>query len=207
VVAVCQNGVEHAQRLEAQVPREAVVPVVVHASAVRVGPGRVRCDGPLRLIVPACAHAALIVEAFEGDGVSVRVVEDFQTAQWRKLCLNAVAGIMAATGRPAVVFRETMFRTMAQDLAMECVQVARAEGARIGNEYAQEVVDYFVSLAPDAGSSILADRMAHRPLEWDARNGVIQRLGSRHGIPTPVSDLLVPLLAQASVVSTSSPAY
>lgn len=37
-----------------------------------------------------------------------------------------------------------------------------------------------------------------RPLEWDARNGVVQRLGAKHGIPTPVSDVVVPLLAAAS---------
>ena len=51
---------------------------------------------------------------------------------------------------------------------------------------------------PDIGSSILFDRLAGRELEWDARNGVVRRLGRRHGIPTPVSDVLVPLLAAAS---------
>lgn len=51
---------------------------------------------------------------------------------------------------------------------------------------------------PDTGTSILADRVAGNPLEWDVRNGVVQRLGAAHGIPTPVSDVLVPLLAAAS---------
>ena len=32
-------------------------------------------------------------------------------------------------------------------------------------------------------------------MEWDARNGVIVRKGAFHGIPTPVSAALVPLLA------------
>jgi 2-dehydropantoate 2-reductase len=50
----------------------------------------------------------------------------------------------------------------------------------------------------DLGTSILADREAGRPLEWDTRNGVVQRLGRAHGIPTPISDLVVPLLAAAS---------
>jgi 2-dehydropantoate 2-reductase len=44
----------------------------------------------------------------------------------------------------------------------------------------------------------LYDRQAGRELEWDARNGVVRRLGRRHGIPTPVSDVIVPLLAAAS---------
>jgi 2-dehydropantoate 2-reductase len=53
-------------------------------------------------------------------------------------------------------------------------------------------------MPPDLGSSILFDREANRPLEWDARNGVVRRLGARHGIPTPISDVIVPLLAAAS---------
>ena len=47
-------------------------------------------------------------------------------------------------------------------------------------------------------SSILADREAGRPLEWDIRNGVMQRRGRAHGIATPISDVLVPLLAASS---------
>jgi 2-dehydropantoate 2-reductase len=48
------------------------------------------------------------------------------------------------------------------------------------------------------GTSILADREANRPLEWDTRNGVVLRRGRDHGIPTPIRDLVVPLLAAAS---------
>ena len=43
-----------------------------------------------------------------------------------------------------------------------------------------------------------ADRVAGLPLGWDARNGVVQRRARAHGIPTPVSDVVVPLLAAAS---------
>ncbi|MCC7937749.1 ketopantoate reductase C-terminal domain-containing protein, partial [Klebsiella pneumoniae] len=46
--------------------------------------------------------------------------------------------------------------------------------------------------------SILIDRLNGRPLEWDIRNGVVQRRGRQHGIPTPLSDIIVPLLAAAS---------
>jgi 2-dehydropantoate 2-reductase len=48
------------------------------------------------------------------------------------------------------------------------------------------------------GTSILSDLEAGRPLEWDIRNGVVARRGRTHGIPTPISDILVPLLAAAS---------
>ena len=46
--------------------------------------------------------------------------------------------------------------------------------------------------------SFLADRQADRPMEWDIRNGVIQRYGRKHGIAVPISDVVVPLLAAGS---------
>jgi 2-dehydropantoate 2-reductase len=35
-------------------------------------------------------------------------------------------------------------------------------------------------------------------MEWDIRNGVIIRKARAHGLQTPISDVLVPLLAAAS---------
>ena len=49
----------------------------------------------------------------------------------------------------------------------------------------------------DAGNSMLADRRAGRPMEIDARNGVIVRLGRKHGIPAPMNALMVALLEAA----------
>ncbi len=80
-------------------------------------------------------------------------------------------------------------------LTVPDVAVARAEGAGLDAADAEAVVDRLASFPPDLGTSILFDRLAGRPMEWDARNGVVCRLGRAHGIETPVSDVLVPLLA------------
>jgi 2-dehydropantoate 2-reductase len=48
------------------------------------------------------------------------------------------------------------------------------------------------------GTSMLFDREAGRPLEWDIRNGVIVRKGRAHGLATPISEVIVALLAAAS---------
>jgi len=37
-------------------------------------------------------------------------------------------------------------------------------------------------------------------MEIDARNGVIVRLGSKHGIPTPVNQMMVALLEATTTV-------
>lgn len=198
VVAVLQNGVEHVERVAPLVGPAHVLPVVVHCSAEAESVGHVRAKAPMRLVTPVSAAGSRFAALMNGSGIRVEASDDFVTEQWRKLCLNAVAGIMAATGRSAEVFRSNEVGRLAHRLAIECVEVGRAEGAKLDQGFAAELVRQFQSLPRGAGSSILSDRLASRPLEWDARNGVIVRLGARHGIPTPVSDVLVTILAAAS---------
>ena len=51
---------------------------------------------------------------------------------------------------------------------------------------------------PDVATSMLGDREAGKPLEWDIRNGVILRKARKHGQAAPISEVIVPLLATAS---------
>lgn len=145
--------------------------------------------------VPAGRRLAGLLEL---GGARVRPVADFRAELWRKLTVNAVAGLMVLTGRRAGMYRRSDIRGLALALARECLAVAAADGVTLAGSTAEQVVDELAGAPGDLGSSILFDRVAGRPLEWDVRNGVLCRLGARHEVPTPVSDVLVPLLAAAS---------
>jgi 2-dehydropantoate 2-reductase len=195
-VLVLQNGVEHAERLSGVVPADHVVPGIVWCTAEAITDDEVVVRaGDRRIEVPA---ADGIGAWFAGSFLRIEPVADFTTAMWVKLVYNAVVAVEALTGRRAEVFSDPGIRRLARDLAAECAAVARAAGAVLPDEFADEVVDHLAALPPDHGTSILYDRQAGRPLEWDARNGVITRIGARHDVPTPISDVLVPLLATTS---------
>jgi 2-dehydropantoate 2-reductase len=66
--------------------------------------------------------------------------------------------------------------------------------AQLGDEVADDVLRFYRTQPPDSINSIYADRLAGRPVEIDARNGVIVRLGEKHGIPTPNNRMAVALL-------------
>jgi 2-dehydropantoate 2-reductase len=193
VVVVLQNGVEHRALVGPLAGPATVLPAIVWCPSEGVAPGRVRQRGRARLSVPD-EPAGAALAALLGDGAEVDVVPDFLTESWRKLCLNAVAAVMVVTGRRAEVYREPEQLELACRLATECVAVGRAEGARLGPETVEEITSQLTTMPPDLGTSMLFDRLAGRRLEWDARNGVISRLGARHGIPTPASDAIVPAL-------------
>jgi 2-dehydropantoate 2-reductase len=193
VVVVLQNGVEHRAQVEPLVAAATVLPGIVWCPSEGVAPGRVRQRGPARLSVPSEPAGARLAELL-GDAAQVDVVEDFLTESWRKLCLNAVAAPMVVTGRRAEVYGDADQFELARRIAAECVAVGRAEGARLGDETVDEIVGQVAAMPPDMGTSMLFDRLAGRRLEWEARNGVISRLGARHGIPTPASDAVVAAL-------------
>lgn len=200
VVCVLQNGVEQERRIAPSLPGSPVLPSVVWFPAQRQPDGSVWLRGKPRLTLPQTPPVGVVVAALQGTrcAVELAAAADFTSLAWRKLLQNAVAGLMVLAGRRAAMFSRADIAGLALAYLREGLAVARAEGAVLGDAVAQEILAQFQALPADMGSSILADREAGRPLEWDIRNGVVQRYGRFHGMPTPISDLVVPLLAAAS---------
>lgn len=198
VVCVLQNGVEQKTLVAPHVPGSPVLPSVVWFPAQREPDASVWLRGKARITLPDTQESSLVLSALSGTRCSVDVAADFTSVAWRKLLQNAVAGLMVLAGRRAGMYSRADIAGLALAYLQECLEVARAEGATLGDEVPQEIVDAFRGYPADLGTSILADREAGRPLEWDSRNGVVQRRARSHGIATPISDLVVPLLAAAS---------
>jgi len=193
-VVVLQNGVEQRAVAGPFTGEATVLPAIVWIATETTAPGHVRVVDDARILLPDEPAAHAVLPLLEG----AEVTADFVTEAWRKLTVNAIAGLMVLAGRRSAIFRRDDIAGVGRALALETFAVARAEGADLPDAAVDELLAWFSGLPPDAGTSILADRLAGRPLEWDARNGVIARLGARHGVPTPVSDVIVPLLAAAS---------
>jgi 2-dehydropantoate 2-reductase len=196
-IAVLQNGVEQRERVAAWSPPARVLPVVVDCPASVLAPGCIEQRRPARLTVPDDDAGRGFAALFAGTPIAVDLSADWQTAAWRKLCVNVVGGALAAlAGRPLAALRHPRRAQVARSLARECAAVARAEGADVSDEFAVGVAERALSSA-DGRPSILADRLAGRPLEVDARNGAVVRFGRRHGIATPANERVCALLADA----------
>ena len=198
IVVVLQNGVEQVEQVQPLCPSSTVIPGIVWFSAETQPEGWVRLRGEARLALPTGPAATTFADLWRGAGGAADCDPDFTTAAWRKLLVNAVAGLMVLTGRRSGMFRRDDLADLANRYAAECLEVARAEGARLDDDVASGTVEMFRQAPADMGTSMLADREAGRPQEWDIRNGVIIRKARTHGIATPLSDVLVPLLAAAS---------
>ncbi|NDL61593.1 oxidoreductase [Acerihabitans arboris] len=198
VVCALQNGIEQKTQLEPYVNGAKVLPSVVWFPAQREPDASVWLRAKPRLTLPDVPQAKLIADVLSGTRCVVELSTDFISIAWRKLLQNAVAGLMVLANRRAGMFSRVDITELALAYLRECLTVARAEGAVMDDNVPKEIVNGFHHAPADLGTSILADRQANRPLEWDIRNGVIQRYGHSQGIPTPISDVLVPLLAAGS---------
>jgi 2-dehydropantoate 2-reductase len=198
IVAVLQNGVEQVEQVQPLCPSSAVIPGIVWYGAETQPAGWVRLRTEAALVLPTGPAAETVAELLRAAGCRVDCDSDFITAAWRKLLTNALAGFMALSGRRAGMFRREDVAALSRRYVAECLAVARAEGARLTDDAVDELVGLFRQAPEDMGTSILADRENRRRMEWDIRNGVIIRKARAHGLPTPISDVVVPLLAAAS---------
>jgi 2-dehydropantoate 2-reductase len=198
VVCALQNGVEQVDRVGRFCPSSTVVPAAVWISSEIQPHGWVRVRNQPRLVLPDTEAAAVLAELLRDAGVTVELDPDFSTAAWRKLLVNSVVGFMVLTGRRSGIFRRDDVAALGRRYLAECLAVARAEGADLGDEVIDEIVDTLAQSPPDITTSMLTDREAGKPLEWDIRNGVILRKAAAHGLATPISEVVVPLLAAAS---------
>ena len=198
VVCALQNGVEQQNQLASYTGGATVLPSVVWFPAQRETDASVWLRAKPRITLPDSPEANLVLNALSGTRCTVELAVDFTSVAWRKLLQNAVAGLMVLANRRAGMYMRPDITRLALAYLHECLAVARAEGATLDDDVPQTIVDGFHRAPADLGTSILADRQANRSLEWDIRNGVVQRFGRKHGIPTPLSDVIVPLLAAGS---------
>lgn len=193
-VAVIQNGVEHRERFAPYVDCVRLLPVVIDCPAERQSQCGVRMRGAARMCVEKSLLGLEFGALFAGSPASMESTADFITVAWRKLCVNSVGALNALTLKPAGVLRDGAMGRLAVDMVAECVAVGRAEGAHLSDSLGEEILEHYRAGPPSAVNSLLADRLAGRRMETDARNGAVVRKGEKHGIPTPLNRMAVSLL-------------
>lgn len=204
-VAILQNGVEHRERFADYPPANRLVPVMVDCPAERTAPTVIRQRGTATMVVQDDALGREFVALFAGTPVEAKVTDDLKSEVWRKLCVNAAGVISGLVMQPAGVMKDAGIGEVSRQIVRECIAVGRAEGAVMDDSLVESVLQRYRLAPPDSINSLHADRLAGRPTEIDARNGVIVRLGRKHGIATPCNQMAFALIEAMSAASVRPP--
>ena len=193
-VAIIQNGVEHIENFSPFLKPEQIVPVIIDTPAERRPDNTIIQRGPVRMQVKNNPLGVAFAALFAGAKTEVVLEDDFLSVAWKKLCLNAAGAVGALLGKPSGVLQDEGLGQIVLDIIAECMAVGQAEGAHFDAGLGPQILARFRAAPPDSINSITTDRLAGRPMEIDARNGVIVRKGQLHAIATPVNKMIVALI-------------
>ncbi len=196
LVVSVQNGIEGVERLTPLAPTSTVIPAVVYCGAELVAPGHIRHSRSARLIVPDGAPGQRLADLAEGTKLRIDPSPGQEVSAWVKLGINSVAnGLTALTNKPMGVVAEPGIRAIADQLLTECWTTGKAAGVDLDLGVIDKTLDGMAGNNTKGRTSMLQDREAGRPTEVDAIHGAILRAGKRHGVPTPVTQIVHDLLA------------
>ncbi|KXV02812.1 hypothetical protein AD929_01665 [Gluconobacter potus] len=197
-VLVAQNGVDQQQTFRNYFSNSPIIPAVIYFNAQRDKPGSVnlRRIGHEDVCLPQQDVTRLLASAFSTGGLRVLLTEDIQTYLWLKLLANiSVNPLTALTGQPTGIMHRLDIADSARALMFEALPVARAEGAKITRQDVEAIMKWISTIPPESRSSMLQDKQAMAPLEYQALTGAVVRAGARQSIPTPLNKLILSLLA------------
>lgn len=196
ILVIAQNGVDHMERFAGVVGDDvAVVPAIPMLPASRRAPGHVVVGTPSRLVIPKIAAAATVESIFADSFIDIEVSDDWTTAAWFKLVMNAASGGMGVLARRgSEIYADLDAQQLLLDLMEEVAAVGRAEGANLADDVPASLQRYQIANAGGHTTSIVVDRLAGTPTEWRERNEIVVRRAEKHGIAVPLSKAVATLM-------------
>jgi 2-dehydropantoate 2-reductase len=212
--AVCsvQNGVGNEELIAEHVPR--VIRGTTFPAGRVVAPGVVQMDtagdtwiGPFEERAASAAEIERLADVLTRGGMPTVALADARGAQWTKLIFNAASNPLGAlTGLTHGRLCELpATRALISALVNEGVAVADSLGITLDSD-PDALIDHAAEVAYDHRASMLQDALAHRRTEIDALNGGIVRFGAQTGVPTPLNEAIVALIAGMEHAWSSQPA-
>jgi len=195
VVLSVQNGIDNEHQIGEVIGPDHIVGCVSYVSSTIESPGVIgQTGGPGKIVLGemhggTSARTEALQSTLQNSGITAELHLDIQVALWQKfLGICGVNGITALTRLPMgkiVACKET--NNLMRGTMQEVETVARASGANLPEGCVDQSMDFFSSVEPSVRGSMYYDLAAGRRLELEVLNGTVVRLGSEHGIPTPIN--------------------
>ena len=201
-VITLQNGVEAYKEVGRAYGMERVLPGAAYIETHVAEPGVVEQVGEVVRIVfgeadgSSTQRALAIQDTLRAAEINSELADDVLKALWTKFVFIATLAGVTSTSRASMapLLADAQSRTMVVACLREIESVGRAEGVGLDEDVVDKIMAYMESTAKDLHASMHTDLELGRPLELEALNGTVARLGREHGVPTPVNDVLYSLL-------------
>lgn len=197
-----QNGVDNEDKIRNVVSRGDVYGGVAYISSRITAPGEITEVGGFQRIVfgpqgPAInSNADNVHEAFLRAGIKSQLQGDITKELWRKLIFIASMGSLTALSRltHGEILANRRLVSLMFDAMREVQSVAWKLGVEVEPVDEPRVLEGLKRFSDDTRSSMYFDLAAGKPMEIEALNGTVVRLGEQFGVPTPIHRVMYSVL-------------
>lgn len=200
-VLTFQNGVESHEQLGAVLGQEHCLHGAFWASATIEAPGIITEAIEARISYGEAdgtesPRVQEIQRVFQDAGVAAEVSSDTLKVLWDKFVLLASAAGTTSASRTRIkaLIQYQEGRKLLLAAVSEAEAVGRARGVNLPQVIAEQRVSYIESLPDDFQTSMHVDLENGRPLELEALNGAVVRIGREVGVLTPIHSFLYAVL-------------
>ncbi len=193
-ILVLQNGLGNEDLVQSLVgPEVDVVRGLASTGVEFLSPGRIEVKLVRETVLPKTATGEKMGRFFDLCGLGVRLSKRMDIEVWRKLTMNCVINPLTALFRvPNTEIAVEGLREVRRGIVDECIRVAEREGVILEGDLEGEISRAAASYSNI--SSMCQDIMRGRRTEIGFLNGKVSELGRRHGVATPVNDVLTSLI-------------
>jgi 2-dehydropantoate 2-reductase len=190
------NGIDIHERTRRLLPDARVLPACVLVGTHVDRPGVVAHAGGDGVIFLGCDpdHPDFVPTTFlallEDAGIRYRWFEDPRPAIWEKFVFIASFGLVTAASRTTLgeVLGEATLMEDVRGIMGEVVSIAVREGVALDPDAIANAIAKAGGFPPDTKTSFQRDVESGAEDEGDLFGGTIMRLGTRLGVPTPVTE-------------------
>ncbi len=200
-----QNGIGHEAIIQNIVGKEKVLGGTTTQASNILGPGHIKNHASLPSWIGeyeggVSDRVKEIADTFTEHGLEMIAAEDVKKRKWMKLfALTAIGPLSAIFDLNHTELyidnkNQTISRTLGKEIILETRKIALAEGIDVSENECLFMFNKIVDSKQTNKSSMAFDILYKRKTEIDFISGEVSRLGKKHGIPTPLNDLMYKMI-------------
>jgi 2-dehydropantoate 2-reductase len=202
IIVTLQNGIDNEEKIKGQIKRGTVYGGAAYISSRITAPGEITEVGGFQRIVfgplggSILPQAKQVHESLLRAGIKSNLQDDITKELWRKFVFIASMGSLTALSRltHGEILANPLTVALMFDAMREIQSIAWKKGIDIEPVDEAKVLEGLKRFSDDTRSSMYFDLASNKPMEIEALNGTVVRLGEQLGIPTPIHRVIYSIL-------------
>ena len=200
-----QNGIGHEAIMQNIVGIDKVLGGTTTQASNILGPGHIKNHSSLPSWIGEYEGGLSdrikdIAETFTAHGLETIASDNVKKRKWMKLFALTAVGPLSAifdmhhTELYVTNKESKLARELGKQIILETRKVAQADGVEVSEDECLEMFLKIVDSNQTNKSSMAFDIQYKRKSEIDFINGSVSKIGKKHGVPTPLNDMLYKII-------------